>query len=60
MQGPNEKESFYIYDRRMVDFHKSLPSKENSDFIYNSPEVPDRILNIYKYLKEQKLLEKME
>ena len=52
MQGANEKEAFYIYDRRMVDFHKSLPSKENPDFIYNSPEVPDRILNIYKYLKE--------
>jgi hypothetical protein len=28
--------------------------------IYESPEVPDRTVNIHKYLKQQGILDKME
>ena len=60
MESNGEKQAFYIFDKRMSDFHQSLPSKDDPSMIYKSPEVPDRTINIHKYLKEHGILQKME
>ena len=61
-QGDSLKKVFYVYDERML-AHKEYPKPRpegSTEKVHVNPEIPDRIIRIHQYLKEQGLLERME
>lgn len=55
----NFKETFYIYDERMLK-HREFPKPQPDGKLVVNPEIPDRIARIHRYLEENGFLAKMD
>ena len=55
----NFKETFYIYDERMLK-HREFPKPQPDGKLVVNPEIPDRIARIHRYLDENGFLANMD